>query len=261
MRFDPRVAEWASFASDPGFNLAEKSLKMAQLLQYPDLDVDAYVRKIRVMGCQFRERAGGADDAEHAIHMLNRHIFDDIGFSVSGDRILGCGFLNDVIDGKAGHQLAMAVLYMEIAKFAGLWMSMDGISDGMGISCGDLHIEVKSDGSRRMLRRPGAAPALAGISGIAAIMRLMGHAYVQTLDLDRALRCARMILSVDPTPRDVRICGLVLGALGDCRDSVKMLEGYLESGPDADDAEHILRIIEQQRERISDGEDRCRPRP
>ena len=44
--FDPLVAEWLSFVKNPNFNLVEKCLKFAQILEYPDLDVDDYIQKI-----------------------------------------------------------------------------------------------------------------------------------------------------------------------------------------------------------------------
>jgi len=38
-KFDPFVAEWFSFVKNPNFNLVEKCLKFAQLLEYPDKKV------------------------------------------------------------------------------------------------------------------------------------------------------------------------------------------------------------------------------
>jgi len=54
-KFDPLVAEWLSFVNNPNFNLVEKCLKFAQILEYPDLDVDEYVTKINIIGKSLKE--------------------------------------------------------------------------------------------------------------------------------------------------------------------------------------------------------------
>ena len=38
-KFDPFVSEWASFVNNPNHNLIEKCLKLAQILEYPELDI------------------------------------------------------------------------------------------------------------------------------------------------------------------------------------------------------------------------------
>ena len=54
-KFDPFVAEWFSFVKNPNFNLVEKCLKFAQLLEYPDLDVDEYIKKVAKIGMSLKE--------------------------------------------------------------------------------------------------------------------------------------------------------------------------------------------------------------
>ena len=49
-KFDPFVAEWISFVKNPNFNMVEKSLKFAQLLEFPDLEVDEFIKKISIIG-------------------------------------------------------------------------------------------------------------------------------------------------------------------------------------------------------------------
>ena len=50
-KFDPLVAEWISFVKNPNFNLIEKCLKFSQLIEYPDLHVEEYIKKIN---CQYK---------------------------------------------------------------------------------------------------------------------------------------------------------------------------------------------------------------
>ena len=49
-KFDPFVAEWASYVNNPNLGAIEKYLKMAQLLEYPSLDISSYIEKINAYG-------------------------------------------------------------------------------------------------------------------------------------------------------------------------------------------------------------------
>ena len=42
-KFDPFIAEWISFSKNPNYNLIEKCLKMAQILEYPELNISKYI--------------------------------------------------------------------------------------------------------------------------------------------------------------------------------------------------------------------------
>ena len=58
-KFDPLVAEWISFVKNPNFNLIEKCLKFSQLIEYPELQVDDYIKKIHRMGMSLKESISG----------------------------------------------------------------------------------------------------------------------------------------------------------------------------------------------------------
>ncbi|HET6516929.1 MAG TPA: hypothetical protein VFG25_01765, partial [Nitrosopumilaceae archaeon] len=49
-KFDPIVTEWMLFVKTLNYNLVEKCLKLAQLLEYPELDVNQYIEKIEKIG-------------------------------------------------------------------------------------------------------------------------------------------------------------------------------------------------------------------
>ena len=50
------VSEWNSFVSNENYNLIEKCLKLAQILEYPELDTSNEIEKIRELGINFRNR-------------------------------------------------------------------------------------------------------------------------------------------------------------------------------------------------------------
>ena len=84
-KFDPFVAEWFSFVKNPNFNLVEKCLKFAQILEYPDLNVDEYIQKINRIGMSLKESIGDVKNPTYLISMLNEHLFENLGFSGDDD--------------------------------------------------------------------------------------------------------------------------------------------------------------------------------
>ena len=50
------VSEWSSFVSSENYNLIEKCLKLAQILEYPELGVSKEIEEIKELGVKFRNR-------------------------------------------------------------------------------------------------------------------------------------------------------------------------------------------------------------
>ena len=50
--FDPFISEWKSYVTNSKLNLVEKCLKLAQILEYPNLDIEKEIRKINNIGTQ-----------------------------------------------------------------------------------------------------------------------------------------------------------------------------------------------------------------
>ena len=127
-KFDPLVAEWLSFVKNPNFNLVEKCLKFAQILEYPDLDVEEYIQKIAIIGKSLKESISDVKNPTYLISILNEHLFQNLGFSGDNDDYYNPknNFLNEVIDKKSGLPITISILYVEIAKFVGLDLKIIG---------------------------------------------------------------------------------------------------------------------------------------
>ena len=50
------ISEWNSFVNNDNFNLIEKCLKLAQILEYPELSITNEIEKIKEIGLKFRNR-------------------------------------------------------------------------------------------------------------------------------------------------------------------------------------------------------------
>jgi len=57
-KFDPFVSEWIYFSKNPNYNLIEKCLKLAQIIEYPELNISKYIEKINEMGNSLKIKIG-----------------------------------------------------------------------------------------------------------------------------------------------------------------------------------------------------------
>ena len=102
--------------------------KIAQIVEYPDLDVDEYVKKINRIGKSLKESISDVKNPTYLISMLNEHLFENLGYSGDDDDYYNPknNFLNQVIDKKVGLPITVSILYVEIAKFIGLDLKIVG---------------------------------------------------------------------------------------------------------------------------------------
>ena len=115
-KFDPFVAEWLSCVKNPNLNLVEKCLKFAQILEYPDLNVDEYIQKIEEIGKTLKESISDVKNPTYLISILNEHLFENLGFGGDHSDYFDPknNFLNKVIDKKSGLPITISILYVEI---------------------------------------------------------------------------------------------------------------------------------------------------
>jgi hypothetical protein len=69
--FDPLVAEWVAFVRNPNFNLVEKCLKFAQIIEYPELQIEDYIKRISKIGYSLKESISDVKNPTYLISMLN----------------------------------------------------------------------------------------------------------------------------------------------------------------------------------------------
>lgn len=118
------IDEFRGAATSPADNLAEAALLIARL-EYPRLDPDPYLQRLDDMGAAARARVSrvGRDPSPHArLDALNTYLFDDEGFSGNRERYEDPrnSFLNEVLDRRTGIPITLAVVYMEVARRAGI---------------------------------------------------------------------------------------------------------------------------------------------
>ena len=238
---------------NPGFNLVEKALKTAQILEHPDLDVDEYVRRVGRIGMSLREQAGAINDPADRVRMLNEHLFGNLGFDADGDA--SGTFLNNLIDRRRGTVMCMAVLYAEVARFVGLDAVIFRNAESVMVECGGMILDTAR--GRLLLQqqdrmRHGASGQMNQRWILVEMMHEARDSYARMLDYDRALRCTNMILAVMPeSPPDIRDRGILECRMSNPEQGLEDLARYLEISPDADDMDFVLELINETKQRIN----------
>ena len=262
-KFDPYVAEWVSFVKNPNFNLIEKSLKFAQLLEYPDLNVDAYIQKINRIGMSLKESINDVKNPTYLISMLNEHLFQNLGFRGDNDDYYNPknNFLNEVIDKKSGLPITISILYVEIAKFVGLdlkiigfpghvlvkyneEMILDPFNDGALLDVDDLQDILDANFDGQLEFQPEFLDEIKPEQVLVRLARNLKNSYIQSYVYDNALRCVDMVLAIESeSPEDIRDKGILEERLLNSEIALKYLNRYLEINPNAEDVDFILELI------------------
>ena len=261
--FDPFVAEWFSFVKNPNFNLVEKCLKFAQILEYPELDIEKYIEKITKIGMSLRESIGDVKNPTYLISMLNEHLFENLGYSGDDDDYYNPknNFLNEVIDKKTGLPITISILYAEVAKFIGLnlkivgfpshilvkyneEMILDPFYDERLLDIDDLQEILDTNYGGEVEFKSEFLDEITSEQILVRLTRNLKNSYVQSFVYDKALRCVNMVLAIEPeSPEDIRDKGILEERLLNYDSALKYLNKYLEINPNAEDVDFILELI------------------
>ena len=262
-KFDPYVGEWISFVRNPNFNLVEKCLKFAQLLEYPELNIEFYIQKINKIGMSLKESINDVKNPTYLISMLNEHLFENLGFRGDDEDYYNPknNFLNEVIDKKSGLPITMSILYVEIAKFVGLELKMvgfpghvlvkyneemilDPFNDGMLLDIDDLQEILDENFGGELEFQPNFLDDIEPEQVLVRMARNLKNSYVQSFVYDKALRCTNMVLAIEPnSPEDIRDKGILEERMLNSDIALNYLNKYLEINPNAEDVDFILELI------------------
>jgi regulator of sirC expression with transglutaminase-like and TPR domain len=103
-----------------GDDLGPAALTIARV-EYPSLDPSRYLDELVRLADGARARLRGAAN-EDAIAALNEYLYDEVGFSGNRQQYDDPrnSFLNEVLDRRTGIPITLAVVYLEVARRAGI---------------------------------------------------------------------------------------------------------------------------------------------
>ena len=268
-RFDPFVSEWITFSKNPNYNLIEKCLKLSQILEYSDLDISKYVKKINDIGNSIKLKVSEIKNPTYLISMLNEYLFDEIGFRGAEEDYYdpGNSFLNVVLDKKTGIPITLSIIYAEVARNIGLELHIVGFPGhvivkykneiildpfyrGRLLTIEDLEEILDRNFGDGIEFIPEYLNEATTEQLLTRLLRNLKNAYTQSYAYDKAMKCTDMILGMRPeSPEEIRDKGILEERLLRYDKALPLLNKYLELQPEADDADFILELIKSVREK------------
>jgi regulator of sirC expression with transglutaminase-like and TPR domain len=253
--------------SDETVDLAVASLLVAAQ-EYPGLDVARYLDRLDAMGREARARVGRGPGT--AVEAMNAYLFEQEGFHGNLDDYYDPrnSFLNDVIDRRTGIPITLSVVYMEVARRAGLevfgvglpghflvraedsgrTVLVDPFHGGAILSEEDCQKRLDRVFDRRVRLEPGMLAPCPRKGILARLLRNLKAIYVKADDYRRGLRTMDLLLALDPGSAEDRRDRGLLHAAFDCYSlAAADLEAYLALEPAAPEASALLVKINEMR--------------
>ena len=245
----------------PGEDLGAAALAIARV-EYPSLEPGRYLDELRTMSEEAATRIKGASGTDGAINAFNEYLYDEKGFSGNRQRYDDPrnSFLNEVLERRTGIPISLAVVYIEVARRAGIGVSgvnfpghfllrvpidldgtpsveeqyliIDPFHGGARLSeidCRELlrqHVGDEAAFDRSLL-----APATRDDIVVRMLVNLK-RLYVRMRSFPQARFISDLLLAVDPSAiAELRDRGLLAYHLEDFAAALRDLEAYLRRSP------------------------------
>ena len=250
------IDKFVQVARSPEPDLATAALLIARL-EYPRLDASRYLDRLDRMGRAAAERLGRAPDGEPRLQAaaLNGYLFEEEGFAGNRKHYDDPrnSFLNAVLDRRSGIPVTLALVYMEVARRAGL--RVDGVNfpghfllrlpsgappagdDALILDPFHRGAILSETDCRKLLRDHAGADAkfepalLARATKLQILVRMLVNLkriYVKMRSFPQGRAMTELLLALDPSAlTELRDRGLLAYNLNDYTAALRDLEAYL----------------------------------
>jgi regulator of sirC expression with transglutaminase-like and TPR domain len=242
-------------------DLVEASLLVAAE-EYPRLNLPTEINRLAAMGEEAARRVAQCKNPFARLDALRTYLFDELGFQGNGEQFDDPrnSYLNEVLNRRIGVPLTLSIVYLDVAKRAGLEARGVGLpghfivrvdEQGRSLLVDPYHagnVVTEEDCRELVIRTTGRASLfkrdlLDGTSSRAMLVRLLlslKRIYLAREDYARALSMVERVLMACPDdPKEIRDRGFLLAHLGRTRAAVADLEAYLALEPRAADADSV----------------------
>ncbi|HTO70039.1 MAG TPA: tetratricopeptide repeat protein [Myxococcota bacterium] len=237
---------------DERVDLAEAALWIAAE-EYPELDVARALAELARLGESARLRLRRAADAAGRVEKLLHFLYVEVGFAGNRDDYYDPrnSFLNDVLARRTGIPITLAIVFVAVARRAGLPARGVGFPGHFLASCGERGeilvdpfagtVVTRAECEARLRASAGAAvpfdPRLLDPTPardvLARVLRNLKQIWLAREDWPRALGCAERILLLSPDAAvELRDRGLLFARLECFAAAEADLRRFLELAPD-----------------------------
>jgi regulator of sirC expression with transglutaminase-like and TPR domain len=251
---------------DEEIELARASLLIAAE-EYPQLVPDLYLRRLDILAERVRDRLSDESAPLIVVQEISRVLFAEEGFRGNTEAYYDPrnSFLNDVLDRRAGIPLTLSIVYLEVGWRLGV--PLEGVNfpghflvryPGEAFRLlvdpfqrGEIRFE---DQAQDLLDRvyggavelkPEYLRSAARKDVLVRLLANLKNVYLNARDEQRALAAVERILLLRPAAEERRDRGMLLARVGRVDEAVMDLKDYLESVPDAPDAERVRLLLEE----------------
>ncbi|MBI4306181.1 MAG: transglutaminase family protein [Chloroflexi bacterium] len=261
--------ERALSVPDADIDLALASLWIAAE-EYPGLDVVQYLGRIALLGERAKPKVRRARTPYDGIYALNEVLFDEEGLRGNKNEYYDPrnSYISDVLERKLGIPIAICVIYMEVARRAGLRLRGIGIPGHFVLRAGEGQAEIYVDCFDRgglLTKRECATITrnslgagvdveghLAPYTNRAILRRALTNLkaiYLKQSDLPKALAAAERIKVVEPNLWDnLADLAKIHAKMGRFQAAAEMLAEYVERAPESNDLASARETLRQLRQ-------------
>jgi regulator of sirC expression with transglutaminase-like and TPR domain len=252
---------------DRDVDLAGAALLIAAQ-EYEGLDVRSYQVRLDEMGRALRERLEDEQRPERAVMALHHYLFQELGYRGTSEQYYDArnSYLNEVIDRRTGIPITLSLVYIEVARRAGLEVEGVGLpghfvvrvqTPARGLLVDPFHggtLMSEKDCQQRLDRIFGGKvklePKMLRPCGrkdmIERVLRNLKAIHLRDEDKLRALRVVDLLVALQPSSaEDLRDRGVLYAALDCYSVAARDLESYLALAPRAKDAEELQARVAQ----------------
>lgn len=270
------LPDWSALAdlADDQVPLLGSALLIAHD-EYPDLDPAACNALVEAHVASLRPEVDQIDSAPLKMQAINHRLFEELGYAGNHDEYYDPrnSYLNEVLTRRLGNPISLAVIQMEVAQRLGVALDgvsfpghflvrlpvddgvlvMDPFNRGRPLNADELRQRARPhfgedvpDEALMQILDPAPPRAI-----LVRMLRNLHGLYIESGDWGRAVRCSDRILRLVPDNVEaLRDRGLGYSELGHRAGALRDLGRYLQTMPDADDAEAIRhRLVEQGNQR------------
>ena len=252
---------------DEYIDLAKAALYIAKE-EYSQLDIEEYLNTLDAMAIELEERLPLEKYPLKIIQAINKYLYDDLNFAGNIQNYYDPrnSFLNDVIERRIGIPIALALLYIEIARridfpMIGIGMPghflirpdiseieifVDAFNNGEVMFPQDCQERLSQIYQQNVTLQAEFLAPVTKKQFLARMLTNLKYIYLKQQESEKALFCVERILLLFPSAAlELRDRGLLSYQIGRFNQAADDLQTYLMQVPNAQDASTIRHLLEK----------------